>query len=509
MSGDIVVEINGKKATVPQGSTIADCLAASGHTHVPGTVIGIISGREEARKEVATEFRIITSKGELKLELTGDLKQAWLDSYGNFSSAPVKWVTGDALSFGPAPSGIQPGRGEADYRRWDVCFGTGGYEARNSYLIISRNNHSSDYGAKGGGVFGRVISGKSVIASLGQDDSITGIEPVMKLEKSANNIVTEDTSIPAEDGMEIHSEIEIELLSKAKDGAEHFYAAVKDGTFPVDFVASTFISSDVMIAEISPYENLAARSEGTVSVRTDGSGRGRIYISKGDMTSNVYHSIIGSVTRGIELSKMASAGQRLAIKTVPVRLSVLGMGLAKAEEFLARRGIKYEKSGYEGEDAIVVDQTPRTTMEIVSAGNVKIASIPEKSLIDVRLYNDRAGQSAEYFRRATGLKEQSVGALGVFFKYEDTVLFKGKNVLVGELIPENKPEEGESIAPGEIGLTNTAAKNSGLIGVRFSQSVKFGPTGEKYAATNIVGRVLDLEKLKKIREKDTVYFREV
>jgi putative methanogenesis marker protein 3 len=507
VSENIVVEVNGKKLAVPAGSRIADALAAAGARRVPGTIIGIVSGREEARKEVATEFRVITSKGEFRIELTGDRKDTWLKSYERLIGARMKWANGQAVAFGPFASDVQPGKGESEYRAWDVSLGTGGYDAKNSYLIISKSNHSSDYGARGR-PFARVVSGKSVIAMLGVDDTIRSIEPVIMLEKFANKLVTTDESLPVEYGMELHTELVVELTVKAKDGAEHFYAAVMDGTFPVDFAASTFVSSDIMLGELCPYENLAARSEGTVSIRTDGAGRGRIYISKADMTSNIYHSIIGRVTKGLELARMASPGQRIAVTAVPRRLSVLGMGLKDAEAFLTARDIMYEKAGYQGDGAVVVEQQPETTMEIVSGGQVKITSIPRQSLVEIELYRKDAPRSVEYFSRATGLKMQTVGALDVFFKYEDTMLFKGKAVHVVELIPENKPEEGATIATGEIGLTNMAAKHAGMIGVRFGESTKFGPTGEKYLATNIIGRVLDVEKLRKAKEKDRVYFTE-
>jgi len=508
VSGDIGVEVNGKRLTVPAGSRVADCLAKAGVRRVPGTIIGIVSGKEEARKEVATEFRVVTSKGEFGIELTGHQKDAWLRSYDRLAGSKLKWATGLAVAFGPFASDVVPARGESELKTWDVSFGTGGYDAKSSYIIIAKAGHSSDYGARGK-PFGWVISGKSVIPALGPDDYIKAIEPVMRLETFAHKLVTTDEALPAEDGMEIHTELEVELLPKAKDGAEHFYSAVKDNAFPVDFAASTFVSSDVMLGELCPYENLAARSEGSVSIRTDGAGRGRIYISKADMTSNIYHSIIGHATNGLELARLASPGQLIAIKTTPERLSVLGMGLPEAEAFLNARGVRYEKAGYQGEGAVVVEQEPYTTMEIVSGGQVKITGIPRMDLVEVRLYRDVARNSVEFFRRATGLKGQHVGALDVFFKYEDTMLFKGKPVYVLELVPENKPEEGAVIRTGEIGLTNMAAKHAGMLGIRFSDSAKFGPTGEKFTATNIVGQVLDIAKLKKAHEKDRVYFVEV
>lgn len=510
MNKEIMVEVNEKRLALPDNSRISDALAAAGFNHVTGTIMGIVMGREEAQKEVATEFRIITSKGELRIELTDNgLKQAWLEAYGRFAKAPVRWGTGQALAFGPIVSGLAAGKSETDYSRWDVIFGTGGYDPKNTYLILAKADHRSDYGVKNGGRFARIISGKNVLNALGNDDYIERIEPVIKLEKFTNKIMTTDTSLPVEDGMEIYTFAEVELIPKAKDGAELFYAAVKDGSFKVDFTASSFASTDTMLGEICPYENLAPRSEGTISIRTDGSGRGRIYISRRDMTSNIYHSIVGRVTRGLELIKIASAGQKVAIRTVPGRLSMLGYGMKTAGEMLTSAGIKYEFTGYQGEDAIVVEQSPKTTMEITSGGSVTLKCIPANDIVEIKLYYDMAPQSAEFFLRATGLKEHAIGSLSTFFKFEDTLLFKGKPVAIGELIPENKPSEGSAVPGGEIGLTNTAAKHAGMIGVRFRESAKFGPTAEKYSSTNILGRVIDMEKMRKVKEKDMVYFKEV
>jgi len=128
LSGVFVVDVNGKKVPVKQGGTLADALAAAGVSHQPGTVIGIISGKEEARKEVATEFRVLTTKGEIRLELTGAFKQVWLDSYSQFTGSRTRWTSSQAISFGPAPTGIAAGKSESEYRRWAVSFGTGGYE---------------------------------------------------------------------------------------------------------------------------------------------------------------------------------------------------------------------------------------------------------------------------------------------------------------------------------------------------------------------------------------------
>jgi putative methanogenesis marker protein 3 len=506
----IVVDVNEKRIALRPGSILLDALDLTGTKYVPGTIIGIVMGKEETKKEVATEFRIVTAKGEFRIELIDSpFKAAWLDFYGKLKGAGVKWANSHAVAIGPMQSSVQAGRCEAEYERWDVCLGTGGYDSKNTYLIISKSDHYSDYGVKGGGKFARVISGKSALDSLAGDDIVETIEPVIKLERFTDKLVTTDLSIPLKSGMEIFTEIEVEMNKKAKDGAEHFYSAVKDRAFRVDFTASSLISTDMMIGELCPYEHLAARSEGAISVRTDGSGRGRIYISKADMTSNIYHSVVGYVTKGMELVKMASEGHNIAVRTIPERFSVLGYPLKEAEEFLNKAGIKYTKTGYEGPDALVVEQEPKTTMEVMSTGNVKIYSILSGNLLEVKLYPDDAPKSVEYFKRTSGLKEYKVGSLSIFFKYEDTLLLKGKAVTIIELVPENKPEEGATVKSGQIGLTNMSAKHSGMLGVRFSDSTKFGPTGEKFLATNILGHFVDMEKMRKVKEKEKIYFKEV
>ncbi len=108
----ISVQVNEKKVQLPIGSTISDALAAAGYEHFKNTIIGIVAGREEMRKEVATEFRVFTTKGELNIELTDDtLKHIWLESYGRLIGTKVKWTTGPGNSV-RADRFQRPGRQE-------------------------------------------------------------------------------------------------------------------------------------------------------------------------------------------------------------------------------------------------------------------------------------------------------------------------------------------------------------------------------------------------------------
>jgi UPF0288 family protein (methanogenesis marker protein 3) len=48
-----------------------------------------------------------------------------------------------------------------------------------------------------------------------------------------------------------------------------------------------------------------------------------------------------------------------------------------------------------------------------------------------------------------------------------------------------------------------------MIGVKLTDDPKYGPTGEKFECTNIIGKVIHTERLKGVKAGDIVYIREV
>jgi len=58
-------------------------------------------------------------------------------------------------------------------------------------------------------------------------------------------------------------------------------------------------------------------------------------------------------------------------------------------------------------------------------------------------------------------------------------------------------------------MTNDVRKGTGNIGVRLSDNSEFGPTAETFEGTNIVGIIMEPDKLNNIGEKGVVYIREV
>jgi UPF0288 family protein (methanogenesis marker protein 3) len=130
-----------------------------------------------------------------------------------------------------------------------------------------------------------------------------------------------------------------------------------------------------------------------------------------------------------------------------------------------------------------------------------------ENVIDITLDDVAAPVSCDVFRRVTGLNQHDAGMMPVFFKFDDVVLFRPTIPPGLKLTPENMPKDEAPAAA--LAITNDSRKGTGLVGVRLSASKEFGPTSEPFEGTNIIGRVIDTEKLKKVREKETVYIREV
>jgi UPF0288 family protein (methanogenesis marker protein 3) len=59
-----------------------------------------------------------------------------------------------------------------------------------------------------------------------------------------------------------------------------------------------------------------------------------------------------------------------------------------------------------------------------------------------------------------------------------------------------------------LGLTNDARKGTGMVGIRLSENLEFGPTSEPFDGTNLIGAVINTDKLKTLKEGQIVYIRE-
>ncbi|MDP2845213.1 MAG: methanogenesis marker 3 protein, partial [Candidatus Methanoperedens sp.] len=155
------------------------------------------------------------------------------------------------------------------------------------------------------------------------------------------------------------------------------------------------------------------------------------------------------------------------------------------------------------------EQDPDTTIEIISAGVVTGLGVSSDKIINVSFYDDLAPITLDFFRHSLRLKDRPLGPLPVVYTYENTYLFRSEKEAEAykEINPENVPET--KVKAGEIGVTNQASKRYGMVGVRLTDDEKYGPTGEKFECTNIIGKVIEPERLKGMKVGDIIYIREV
>jgi putative methanogenesis marker protein 3 len=505
------VSVDAKGLDLGPGSTLGDALKAAGSGPKPGAIVGIIRGRSEQSRQT-NSYWLETTKGKIRIELLdGELQRIWHQCTGVISEMAVRWASTDGVAFGPFPSDLAWERGTQEYNRWEVVLGAAGFESENTQLIFVRKRHTAAYGVPSAnrGVFARVVGGKGTLDQLTGEDKILGIEPIVEWEALTDKMATSDMGTPLEDGMEIYTRFEVELSKDAPKGAEFFLALTRDGTFSVDGSSSSYISSDGLKAEPISFEHREPRLEGTITVRTSGRGSGRVFIYKSDRTSNPGHSVVARVTSGMDMIKLARPGDLVSVEVSPKRIMLMGLPLSRAVESIKKRGIEPVIEGYIGDDAVVIKQEPTTTMDVLSAGKVTLTAISASRLVAIELYDRAAPKSLDYFRHVTGLKERHVGPLPVYFAYENTLLFKPEVEATSykELLPENKPTG--PVPAGSIAISNQVARKIGLVGIKMVEDKRYGPSGEKFEATNLIGRVLEPEKLREVKEGETIYVMEV
>ena len=505
----ISIQVDGEIRQVPDGSSLADILPSPD----PECAVAVI--RPGAKESASTRsFRILTTAGEVVVEALPLGNEVFsLPSVGE--GIGLHWSDRYSAAFGPFPQQFSPARRAFLYDRGDVILGCGGYDPARSYLIFAKMRHSSDLGApEQGGVLGRVVSGRGVIDRWTTGDRITGVAPVISWADTTQSFTTMDMTTPLEEGMQVVTHVVIhadgykegDIATGSAGSVEKMLLALKDGHFIVGMSASTYIQDSRSAGTDVPEENPAGRREGSVTLRTRGKSRGSVYIYTTDIPSIPSHTVTGQVVHGIELARLARQGDTLCVGVRPERFDLVGLPLDDAIPIAESRGIalEYEKKS---EAQVVVDQDPATTLECLAVRSATLSIISQDRVIDIRLDDTHAPRSCEIFRRISGLDLHAVGRIPFLFNFEEVYLFKPPLPHGMRIDPENAPRD---VAPaGTLAITNDSRKGAGLVGVRLAENREFGPTSEPFEGTNLIGWVIDTEKLKGLKENETVYIREV
>ncbi|MCX8181966.1 MAG: methanogenesis marker 3 protein [Candidatus Methanomethyliaceae archaeon] len=453
-------------------------------------------------------YEVHTTRGKMiiRWECDDELEK-WRRTYKSFEGCGVRWATIDAVVFGPTKTEFVPSKEEVELRRYEITVSLSGSSNESSHLVFSKRTHSALYfPPKGCRVLGRVVYGRHLLDVFRIGDKIVKISPVFEKKFDPRSLLRVEKDYKLKEGDMIFTKMEILLDTRSPVCVEHVYNMLSEG-FTVTRKTSRFIAHDKARLISIKSEVVGERDRGVISVRSSGNNTGSVYIYLQKAAISKDHTIAGRVVNGIELADVAREGDLIRTVLTPERLDLLGRSQGEVNKVLERIGIKHVREGYIDDDGIVVDHSPATTIEIYKQGIVRCTGLPHDQILKVRLYENSAPISVKYFRRVAGLDLRRVGRLDVFFSTKDVVLFKGDESFGKSLMPENIPNE--KVGAGEIGVTNSVKKFAGMVGIRLTESDKFGPTAESFDGTNIVGRVLEnIALLKGLREGRRVYIME-
>lgn len=504
------VKVNGEIIELPSGATIQDAIEAARAPYLEGCVLGVVRGKEEIEKHV-NKYSLKTSKGKVIIELLADgpdkLINTWKERFRDFADVGVRWTTANEVAIGPIKTELEPTHEEHDYDRWEVILSLSGFTAEATHIIFSKDKHQAVYGVpeNNRGVFAQVVGGKRIIMKLEDQDIITDVKPVLERKTTVKSaaITNLDTEIFA--GNEIFTYVGVETSENSPQSAEHFFALAENDKMMIDYESNSFVGFYGLQGLETLPEFIDQRKRGTVTLRNTGKGVGRVYIYREDRVSTPSHSVVGKVHKGMQLLDIARENDEVTFQTQPKRIMTMALTQKNAQEILSSRGIQQDRQGNQDDEALVVLQDPRYTMEIIKEKKAKTFGISPDKLIYIEL-NDKAPRSSWYFQKITGLLDSPVGTLNVQFSYPGMklMMFKGNPKDSKGLVPENNPQN--KVKAGELGLTNMSRRNIGIIGVRFEDNSEFGPTGEPFKGTNIFGKVIKgVQNLEKFKEGETVY----
>jgi len=502
------VNINSKKIDLESGLSVFDVIERSNEKYRADCTVAIV----KKKKKKTNEFLVRTSKGKFLLTIYEPFLDLWLGFYKNFLVG-CSWKTRSSIAFGPIDLSylkLKIKKDESRYKKGDIFLSFGGFNTENSFLCFSMNDHDGLYGApEGYEKIGKIKEDCiNVVSKLTEKDSILDIERYNSVIKEIETYKIDQTrALYLDDNIDaILTFVSIHLFDTAPKCVEFFLS--KDEVFEVRDVASTFISdggpsSKNIDHAILKEENTIYRNKGAITVRNKGRRIGGIYIYRENTPASRSHSVIGEVENGMELIVQANIGDKILMVKNIESLICIGKTNKEAREFLSLRGIKHIMVKNEDDNAIIIEQRPRSSMEAKSLGSIAtLAEDPEK-LCFIELWDNYAPESTSYFRNASDMIF-NVGKFIISKIDNDKIILDSPIVKKMPLPFENVSYKSEK---GAIGITNLRQKSSGTIGIRLTESKTYGPTGEDLEATNIIGEVKKgIDYLKNKKKGDIIYF---
>ncbi|MBR6023347.1 MAG: methanogenesis marker 3 protein [Methanobrevibacter sp.] len=509
----MLIKVNGKEVDVAEGSTIQDVIEKTNAPYTPGSIICLIKGKKELEKNI-TKYKIKTTQGSIIIELVDNeeakpIVDVWKNQYEEFADLSIRWSTSTEVAIGPIVTDLEPTHDEYKYYEGDVVLSLSSFSNESTHLILLKENATNVYGVPpyNKGIFARIIGGRKTLNGLTDDDVVTAIEPIIERSTTTDS-ASADLSTVLEEGNELYTYISFEIDEASPICVEHLFSIIKDNRIKVNFDSNSFVGFYELEGIDKPKEDTTQRVRGTITIRNAGNGVGRMYVYRENRVLTPNHTTVGRITAGMEIIDIAKKDDFITVKSEQQRLLLLSKSQGEASKILAEAGVEHIREGVTDDEGLIVEQSPRHTIDILKEGKVVTKAISPNELCDIK-FVDNAPRSVKYFKLISGLLENPVGKIKVHFAVPGMhiTIFEGDKKLAKGLVPENNPVD--VVNECEIGITNMSAKSAGLIGIRFEPNREFGPTAESFNATNIVGKMVsNTEGLEELKEGVEVYVRE-
>ena len=510
----MLIKINGEEIDVADGSSIQDVIAETNAPYTPGSIICLIKGKKELEKNIS-KYKIKTNLGSIIIQLDESdeakpLVDVWKNQYEEFVDLDIRWSTPSEVAIGPIVTDLEPTLDEYKYFEGDVVLSLSSFSNESTHLIMLKGNTTNVYSVPpyNKGVFAHVIGGKKTLENLTDDYKVIGIEPIVERSTTTDSASISDLSTILEEGNELYTYISFEIDENSPICVEHLFSIIKDGRVKVSYDSESFLGFYDLAGIDKPKENTTQRARGTITVRNNGVGVGKLFIYRENRVLSPNHTTVGKIVNGMEIIDIAKENDFVTVKSEQQRLMLLNKTQKEATDMLSKVGVEHMIDGIIDDDAVIVEQTPKHTIDILKEGKVITKAINKDDLCTIK-FSDDAPRSVRYFKYISGLLENPIGKIKVHFAVPGMhiVIFEGNKKLAKGLIPENNPVD--KVVRGQIGITNMASKSAGLIGIRFEDNSEFGPTAESFEATNIIGDITsDYDYLEKLKEGVEVYVTE-
>ncbi|MBR2558485.1 MAG: methanogenesis marker 3 protein [Methanobrevibacter sp.] len=510
----MLIKINGEEIDVADGSTIQDVIDKTNAPYTPGSIVCLIKGKKELEKNIS-KYKIKTNQGSIVIQLDESdeakpLVDVWKNQYEQFIDLDIRWSTPTELAIGPIVTDLEPTSDEFKYYEGDVVLSLSSFSNESTHLIILKENTTNVYSVPpyNKGIFAKVVGGKKTLTKLTDDDNVIGIEPIIERSTTTDSASVSDLNTVLQEGNELYTYISFNIDEESPVCVEHLFSLIKDGRIKVSYDSESFLGFYELQSLVKPKEHTTQRTRGTITVRNNGVGIGKLFIYRENRVLTPNHTTVGEIVKGMEIIDIAKENDFITVKSEQQRLMLLNKTQKEASEILSASGVEHMIDGLVDEEAIIVEQIPKHTIDILKEGRVVTKSIKKEDLCVIK-FTDDAPRSVRYFKLLSGLIENPVGQIKVHFAVPGMhiVIFEGDKKTAKGLVPENNPED--IVIRGQIGITNMSSKSAGLIGIRFEDNSEFGPTAENFSATNIIGDIeSDYDKLEELKEGVVVYVTE-